>query len=110
MVYPLALFSLWVFSYNTYTHPFLNWSRVLDKQVMDVAMVLKQNHITRVYNDSREFDYSLLAPNKYSTTNGLKENATGIVWGKQFHTDKAGRRKNKATQFYLMNREMSHLF
>jgi hypothetical protein len=57
MVYPLALFSLWVFSYNTYTHPFLNWSRVLDKQVMDVAMLLKQNHITRVYNDSREFDY-----------------------------------------------------
>ena len=57
MVYPLALFSLWVFSYNTYTHPFLNWSRELDKQVMDVAMVLKQNHITRVYNDSREFDY-----------------------------------------------------
>ncbi len=57
IVYPLALFSLWVFSYNTYTHPFLNWSRVLDKQVMDVAMVLKQNHITRVYNDSREFDY-----------------------------------------------------
>jgi hypothetical protein len=59
MVYPLALFSLWVFSYNTYTHPFLNWSRVLDKQVMDVAMLLKQNHITRVYNDSREFDYFL---------------------------------------------------
>ena len=57
MVYPLSLFSLWVFSYNTYTHPFLNWSRELDKQVMDVAMVLKQNHITRVYNDSREFDY-----------------------------------------------------
>ena len=57
MVYPLALFSLWVFSYNTYTHPFLNWSRELDKQVMDVAMLLKQNHITRVYNDSREFDY-----------------------------------------------------
>lgn len=57
MVYPLALFSLWVFSYNTYRHPFLNWSRELDKQVMDVAMVLKQNHITRVYNDSREFDY-----------------------------------------------------
>jgi hypothetical protein len=57
MVYPLALFSLWVFSYNTYTHPFLNWSRELDNQVMDVAMVLKQNHITRVYNDSREFDY-----------------------------------------------------
>ncbi len=57
MVYPLALFSLWVFSYNTYTHPFLNWSRELDKQVMDVAMVLKQNHITHVYNDSREFDY-----------------------------------------------------
>ena len=57
MVYPLSLFSLWVFSYNTYTHPFLNWSRELDKQVMNVAMVLKQNHITRVYNDSREFDY-----------------------------------------------------
>jgi hypothetical protein len=35
----------------------LNWSRELDKQVMDVAMLLKQNHITRVYNDSREFDY-----------------------------------------------------
>lgn len=50
--------------------------------------------LAKIY--SREFDYSLLAPNKYSTTNGLKENATGIVWGKQFHTDKAGRRKNKA--------------
>jgi hypothetical protein len=57
MLYPLALSCLLVLSYASYTHPFLNWSRVLDKQVMDVAMLLKQNHITRVYNDSREFDY-----------------------------------------------------
>jgi hypothetical protein len=57
MLYPMALSCLMILSYASYTHPFLNWSRELDKQVMDVAMLLKQNRITRVYNDSREFDY-----------------------------------------------------
>jgi lysophospholipase L1-like esterase len=45
-----------------------------------------------IYN--REFDSSLLVDNKYFTSAGLKENASGIVWGKPFHTDQFGGRKN----------------
>lgn len=48
--------------------------------------------LARVYN--RSFDSGLLADNKYGNSTGLRENAEGRVWGKAFHTDEYGCRKN----------------
>jgi hypothetical protein len=48
--------------------------------------------LNKIYN--RSFDSSLIADNKYFTSAGLKENATGMVWGKPFHTDRFGCRKS----------------
>jgi lysophospholipase L1-like esterase len=48
--------------------------------------------LSRIYN--RSFDSSLIVDNKYLTSTGLKENATGYVWGKQFHTDQFACRKS----------------
>ncbi len=57
MLYPVALLCIAVFSYKAHTHPFLNWSKELDKQVHHVALLLKKEDIHQVYNDSRDFDY-----------------------------------------------------
>lgn len=46
----------------------------------------------KIYN--RGFDSSLIVENKYFNSPGLKENASGVVWGKAFHTDEYGGRKN----------------
>lgn len=48
--------------------------------------------LQKVYN--RSFDSSLIQDNKYLTSAGLKENATGKVWGKNFNTDYYGGRLN----------------
>ncbi|MCX6199762.1 MAG: SGNH/GDSL hydrolase family protein [Bacteroidetes bacterium] len=59
-----------------------------------VAIEIISNRIlNKIYN--REFDYSLLANNKYFVSSGLKESTEGKVWGKEFHTDGLGCRKNK---------------
>jgi len=50
-----------------------------------------------VYN--RSFDSSLIVDNKYQTSSGLKENATGYVWGKKFHTDQFGCRKSPVAYY-----------
>ncbi len=47
--------------------------------------------LNRIYN--RQFDSSLIVDNKYFKSPGLKENATGMVWGKPFHTDQFACRK-----------------
>jgi lysophospholipase L1-like esterase len=44
--------------------------------------------LKKVYN--RYFDKSLIVDNKYCTSAGLKPNALGIVWGKNFSTDSFG--------------------
>ena len=46
--------------------------------------------LSKIYN--RTFDKSLIEAHKYDLTDGLKANATGIVWGKVFHTDDMGGR------------------
>ncbi len=51
--------------------------------------------ITLHYVYNRSFDSSLIVDNKYGTSSGLKENAEGTVWGKDFRTDAYGCRKNK---------------
>lgn len=48
--------------------------------------------LRKIYN--RDFDSSLIIDNKYFGSAGLKENATGRVWGKMFHTDSRGCRKS----------------
>lgn len=62
--------------------------------------------LNKIY--SRSFDSSLIEPNKYGSSDGLKESAVGIVWGKPFHTDERGTRKHrysfdkqKATWLYI---------
>lgn len=60
-----------------------------------VAIEIISNRIlNKIYN--REFDSSLLVDNRFFTSSGLKENAEGKVWGKEFHTDNSGCRKSKA--------------
>jgi len=48
--------------------------------------------LRHTYN--RDFDSSLIVDDKYLTSAGLKENATGTVWGKEFHTDEFACRKS----------------
>jgi len=48
--------------------------------------------LNKIYN--RSFDSSLLLDNKYFSSTGLKPNSEGMVWGKKFHTDESGCRKN----------------
>jgi len=48
--------------------------------------------LSKIYN--RKFDSSLIVKHKYRNTPGLKENATGYVWGQPFHTDEFGCRKS----------------
>ena len=53
--------------------------------------------LSRVYN--RKFDSSLIEERKYGSSSGLKPNASGMVWGKPFHTDEmGGRRQTKNKQ------------
>jgi hypothetical protein len=46
-----------IFSYRSHTHPFLNWSKQLDKQVRQTSQVMASYKIYEAYNDSRDFDY-----------------------------------------------------
>ncbi len=57
-----------------------------------VIEVLSRAILNKVYN--RSFDRSLIVENKYFNSDGLKANASGTVWGKNFHTDEFGGRKN----------------
>lgn len=47
--------------------------------------------LSRVYN--RGFDSSLIEERKYGSSDGLKANANGTMWGQQFSTDELGGRK-----------------
>jgi hypothetical protein len=47
--------------------------------------------LSRIYN--RRFDSSLIDEHKYGSSSGLKANASGVVWGKAFHTDEMGGRR-----------------
>lgn len=58
-----------------------------------VIEIISNRILNKIYQ--REFDSSLLVDNKYFTSLGLKENAEGKVWGKQFHTNSLGCRKSK---------------
>jgi lysophospholipase L1-like esterase len=49
--------------------------------------------LSKIYN--REFDNSIIEPEKYFTTAGLLPNKESIVWGKNFHTNEYGCRVNK---------------
>ncbi len=60
--------------------------------ILSVLEIASRVALTIIYN--RDFDSSLIIDNKYFTSSGLKENANGTVWGKQFHTDEFGGRKN----------------
>lgn len=51
--------------------------------------------LSHVYN--RSFDSALIEENKYGTSDGLKANANGEVWGQQFNTDEIGGRKTAST-------------
>jgi lysophospholipase L1-like esterase len=60
--------------------------------------VVSRVALSKIYN--RAFDSSLIVDNKYFTSSGLKPNASGMVWGKQFTTDTNGCR----TKSYKQNR------
>ncbi len=62
--------------------------------VLAAVEIISKMVLNKIYN--RKFDSLLLVDNKYFTSSGLKENASGVVWGKQFNTDEKGRRKNKS--------------
>lgn len=60
--------------------------------LLGIMEVVSRIVLHKVYN--REFDSSLIENQKYGTSDGLKTNATGTVWGKPFHTDSFGCRVN----------------
>src|ERR1019366_8042499 len=64
--------------------------------VLVLAEIVSRIILNRIYN--RDFDSSLLVEHKYFGSPGLKENANGIVWGKDFNTDQFGGRKNIGQQ------------
>lgn len=59
--------------------------------VLATAELISRSVLHCYYN--RKFERQLIQPNKYGSTDGLKSNATGTVWGKPFHTDDMGGRK-----------------
>ncbi|MDB5281787.1 MAG: hypothetical protein JWO06_862 [Bacteroidota bacterium] len=75
------------------SHTFIN--------LVSVAVILIILEITsrfvlhKIYN--RDFDSSLITEHKYFDSPGLKPNAKGLVWGKEFNTDALGGRKNKVS-------------
>ncbi len=50
--------------------------------------IVSRNILNNKYN--RSFDSSIIQPNKYFDSDGLKPNANAIVWGKNFTTDAFG--------------------
>ncbi|MBS1623360.1 MAG: hypothetical protein JST83_05035 [Bacteroidetes bacterium] len=60
--------------------------------ILAVLEVAARIVLSRMYD--RKFDSSLIEPHKYGATDGLKANASGVVWGKAFHTDEMGGRKH----------------
>ena len=65
---------------------------VMTLSILVALEMLSRIVLARVYN--RKFDSSLVEERKYGPTAGLKANASGMVWGKAFHTDDMGGRKH----------------
>lgn len=61
--------------------------------VVLLAMVELCSRYVLSYIYNRSFDSSLIQESKYGTSDGLKANAKGMVWGKGFSTDDIGGRK-----------------
>ena len=59
--------------------------------ILAVLEIIARIILSNVYN--RKFDSSLIEEHKYVTSSGLKANARGMVWGKPFHTDEMGGRR-----------------
>ena len=59
--------------------------------ILAVLEIVSRVLLKAVYN--RDFDSSLIVDNKYFSSSGLKENAHGIIWGKDFNTDSFACRK-----------------
>lgn len=50
--------------------------------------IISRNILSNKYN--RAFDSSIIQPNQFLDSDGLKPNASAVVWGKKFTTDKFG--------------------
>lgn len=50
--------------------------------------------LSQVYN--RSFDSTLIEAQKYGTSDGLKANVKGVVWGEEFSTDEIGGRRTES--------------
>ncbi len=59
--------------------------------ILLVLEVVSRLVLLQIYD--RSFDSKLIEARKYGTTDGLRANATGRVWGKSFHTDEVGGRR-----------------
>ncbi len=60
--------------------------------ILSLLEILSRFTLKIIYN--RDFDSGLIVEKKYFSSDGLKENAAGKVWGKNFCTDESGCRKN----------------
>ncbi len=65
---------------------FINLATVV--ALLTVVEVICRVELKKIYN--RDFDSSLMVDNKYFNSGGLKENAHGTVWGRDFNTDSFG--------------------
>lgn len=61
--------------------------------LLGIIELVSRAVLARIYN--RSFDSSLIEENKYGSSDGLRANANGLVWGQQFNTDELGGRKTQ---------------
>jgi lysophospholipase L1-like esterase len=59
--------------------------------ILCAVEVLSRETLKHIYN--RDFDSKLIVDHKYFDSPGLADNASGMVWGKAFHSDAFGCRK-----------------
>lgn len=59
--------------------------------LLGIIELVSRAVLSRIYN--RSFDSSLIEEHKYGSSDGLKANANGTVWGQSFSTDALGGRK-----------------
>ncbi|MBK7764179.1 MAG: hypothetical protein IPI46_12685 [Bacteroidetes bacterium] len=75
------------FSERAHTHPFLNWSKQLDKEVEHVSEVMIKNNIHAAFNDCRDFDYFIPGISYYYMQSHENIQFTSSAKNSTRHTD-----------------------
>jgi hypothetical protein len=66
-LFSVCIILMIILSYQAHHHNFLNWSKRLDQKAYKLFQKLKEENISQVYNDCRNFDYFIPAIEYYSS-------------------------------------------